>query len=610
MPSPNILARSPFKLLSSYGQKDVQKFFGRGREIRLIYDYLMRSKFMLIYGASGTGKTSLVQCGLHGMYSPRDWLPIIVRRKDDLLKSIWEELQDQYNQRFQTYKEQNLAWYPELPAPEPESFSSLRDLIKGLFNLCYVPIYLILDQFEEIFTLGDRTEQDNFFQALKELDLFSEDLFCKILIVTREEYIAHFYRYEERLPFLFENRFRVEMMREERLLNVVEGTLGYPYKGFSEIKLEPGTSKQILANLTDKRGEVDLSTLQVFLDRLYREDLAKAKGREYIYFNLDLVGKNKLTNVLSKFLDDQAVRISDQLKNKFEVQEELSRTQIPMQILFQLVTDQGTKQNLSIDQVISSLNLGKTPTSESIVKMCLEEFSSPESRILNRLKFAKTSEDRFEVVHDRLAEQIHRKFSAEEVYRREALVTISNKQKRYNEAIKPKAKRQEFLSKGEIELTEKSLNTQELSFSLKNFLKNSIKYHKKKESRRSWINVGLFAASFTFGILSLLAYTYFVDAKNNFRKSQKNLLQFKISQYEDVVEKASSFRALGAPDNAALKEYQYANNLQAEIEFNFRDMILSKDKPVRDTLCAIFEKYRVDFWIDELEKNEINVNTK
>lgn len=251
---------SPFKLLRAYEKEDIPLFFGRERETRQLYNALLSSKFMLVYGASGTGKTSLIQCGLQGMYSPRDWLPILIRRRDNFLGSIREELEQRYQECFADYRAQQLEWYPDEPPPEPVVFDELRDLIRELFNLSYVPIYLILDQFEEIFTLGDRKEQDAFFETLGSLDLFSEDLFCKILLVSREEYIAHFYRYESSLPFLFENRFRVEKMREEQLLSVVNGTLTAPYEGYPRFEVEVGTPKQILDNVADKRGEVDLTT--------------------------------------------------------------------------------------------------------------------------------------------------------------------------------------------------------------------------------------------------------------------------------------------------------------------------------------------------------------
>ena len=95
MPS-TIPAISPFRLLRPYRKEDIRYYFGRDKETRQLYDALMRSKFMMVYGASGTGKTSLIQCGLQSMYSPRDWMPVLVRRSSDFLTPIREELYRRY----------------------------------------------------------------------------------------------------------------------------------------------------------------------------------------------------------------------------------------------------------------------------------------------------------------------------------------------------------------------------------------------------------------------------------------------------------------------------------------------------------------------------------
>lgn len=569
-----IPANSPFKLLQSYEKGDINLFFGREKETRQLYKALMRSKFMLVYGASGTGKTSLIQCGLQGMFSPRDWLPIFIRRQDHFLGSLREELERHYLERFEDFRAQQLDWYPEDPVPKPETFDSLRDLIKELFKLSYVPIYLILDQFEEIFTLGSRSEQDEFFQALDELDLFSEDLFCKIMLVTREEYIAHFYRYEKQLPFLFENRYRVEKMREEQLLTAVNGTLTASYEGYPRFEVRPGTPEKILDNLADKRGEVDLTTLQVYLDRLYQEDTKRMNGRDHLLFDPKLVGGHKLENILSDFLDEQVARVMVKLHQRLPEEETLIEHNLPMQVLFQLVTGEGTKQNRSAEEIRRELEVGKTIATLLLVEACLEEFASSDSRILNRLRFAKTADERYEIVHDRLAEQIFKKFSTQELRRREAITTIRNKLKRYKEALTAKAQRQEYLSVGELELISQSINIKALGEDmdeLKQFYEDSRNYHTTQRRRRRAVTIVSIVASIVF--LTVAVYAYFQSvvaqenaelaqrneraAQQNLAEARRNLLKVDLAKYGEIIRRADNYLALNSPE-FALPEYQYA----------------------------------------------------
>lgn len=507
-----IPALSPFKLLQSYEKQDIPYYFGREKETRQLYNALLRSKFMMIYGASGAGKTSLIQCGLQSMYSPRDWMPVFIRRQEDFPSAIRAELYRRYRERFEVYRKQQIDWYPDDPPPEPEEFESLRDLIRALFHLSYVPIYLILDQFEEIFTLGDRKEQDDFFLELEALNLFQEDLFCKIIMVSREEYIAHFYRFENQLPFLFEYRFRVEKMRQEKLLQVVKGVLSTPYPDWPAINLESGTTPQILKLLTDDRGEVDLTTLQVYLDRLYQEDRKRADSRDFVLIDKLLVEDNKLADVLSDFIDRQVGIVSEKLMREFPRTQSQGRDYMPMKILSQMVTSQGTKVNRSAEEIYDQLQIGKSSVSLPYIIACLKEFAGPQSRILNPLRYAKTDARRFEIMHDRLADRLFAKFSGDELRRREAVTTIQNKLKRYREIKDEGLRSQEYLSLGEIELVDQSLNTERLAPELKAFVAESRNYHQEQEHQRRKRLRQAIAASIVFALVAILAVVLYFRA--------------------------------------------------------------------------------------------------
>ena len=73
--------KSPFKFLDAFTLKDKDAFFGRDQEIDTLYSLVYKTPMVLVYGLSGTGKTSLIQCGLANRFdgcllytspSPRD----------------------------------------------------------------------------------------------------------------------------------------------------------------------------------------------------------------------------------------------------------------------------------------------------------------------------------------------------------------------------------------------------------------------------------------------------------------------------------------------------------------------------------------------------------
>ena len=75
---------SPFKLLEPYAPGEGDDFHGREGESYALYHILRQSPLVLMYGASGTGKTSLLQAGLSKTFKRTEWLPVYILRKDDI----------------------------------------------------------------------------------------------------------------------------------------------------------------------------------------------------------------------------------------------------------------------------------------------------------------------------------------------------------------------------------------------------------------------------------------------------------------------------------------------------------------------------------------------
>jgi predicted GTPase len=82
---------SPFKFLEPYGKDDAAFFFGRDKETAQLFNAVHASNLTLLYGASGTGKTSLINCGLANKFYETDWLPLFVRRGMDINRWLWIE---------------------------------------------------------------------------------------------------------------------------------------------------------------------------------------------------------------------------------------------------------------------------------------------------------------------------------------------------------------------------------------------------------------------------------------------------------------------------------------------------------------------------------------
>ncbi len=239
--------KSPFKFLDPYTQEDKEFFFGREAEIDTLYELVFDTNLIMVYGPSGTGKTSLIQCGLANRFRKTDWFDLHVRRKDDINQSLWEEI-----------RKNALTDIPD--------GMDLPGAVQSLFLDYFKPIYLIFDQFEELYLLGSDEERKEFIDSMA--SLLKADLSCKIIIIMREEFIALLYDFEKKVPKLFDKRLRVEPMSFANVDKVIKGSA----ERFNIILDDDAEIiSMIIDNISDGKSGVQLSYLQVYLDTLYRK---------------------------------------------------------------------------------------------------------------------------------------------------------------------------------------------------------------------------------------------------------------------------------------------------------------------------------------------------
>lgn len=366
--------QSPFKLLEPYSAKDKNSFFGRDAEIFALYNLLQQTRLVLLYGASGTGKTSLIHAGLPKVFKLTDWFRLTIRRRDNINASLRSELAKHIDD--------------DMP------IADLPKAINAVFESRWIPVYLVFDQFEEIFTLGNTEERRQFFTDLQ--TILSQNLPCKIVLSMREEYIGHLYEYEPLVPTLFEHRFRVEPMKDETVRSVVS-LMCNNY----DITLENGTTtvKQILEQVKEGKQAVHLPYLQIYLHYLY-EKADKLLGKPL--FTEGVIREvGKLGNVLKTFINTKI----EEAQQFFQAQKLNVPSDFAAKLLDEFATDEGTKRSRKADELAKILN-----TEGGIVKQALAYFDE-------KAKLLRADEDdveRYEPVHDVVAKQIHELRSTED----------------------------------------------------------------------------------------------------------------------------------------------------------------------------------------------------
>lgn len=403
--------KSPFKFLDAYTARDRDQFWGREEEISQLYGMVAQNRLILVYGQSGTGKTSLIQCGLAGRFDSTDWLPIFIRRQDDLNRS--------FQARLEQLLGENLA---ESPA----------NTLQTLYETFLRPPYLIFDQLEELFILGSLQEQQTFASSIKAI--LETNTPCRILFVIREEYLAQLYGMERSLPALFDRRLRVEPMSASKVKLVLESS----FERFNIQAEDPATATldYIIDNLSGGKSWIQLPYLQVYLDTLYQQEFALQHGEgentseenwlplNFTRASLERLGK--IENVLDRFLRDQQEKIQLRIIQSFGVN---TPSDAVRKVLDAFVSDEGTKRPIAYDLDGESLHIDKNaaiffePLQQSMVlQIC---------RALEQARLLRFEEKHMELAHDALAHLIDNQRTVEQRGVRETLSRLQGSYREY-----------------------------------------------------------------------------------------------------------------------------------------------------------------------------------
>ncbi|HRH68525.1 MAG TPA: hypothetical protein PLB89_03365 [Flavobacteriales bacterium] len=369
---------SPFKFLDSYGKEDVATFFGREQETDELYARCTHAQTLVVYGRSGTGKTSLIQCGLRSRFDESDWLPIVIRRGGDLNASLVSELR--------------------AAVLTPGVSNDTLELVHNLYLDHFVPVYLLFDQFEELFIFGDEEEQQTFINTARAL--IEQERHVRLLFIVREEYLAQFTAFEEQVPSILEHRMRVERMPRRRAADVVEKLCAS-----AGIPVEAGFSSALLDRLSVDGSGVELSYVQVLLDQCWK----KREGQEpFSTALLERIGQ--LDDVLGDLLDEQIGQCSDPRKAEA--------------LLKAFVSDQGTKRPLTDPEAEGWMKAMGQPMEVADLQRLLQEL------VDRRLLTERDESGRHELRHDALAARIFERITKveKEVADVRSFVTQAHKQ--------------------------------------------------------------------------------------------------------------------------------------------------------------------------------------
>jgi uncharacterized delta-60 repeat protein len=207
-------SRSPFRGLESFRPEDAAYFFGREALTKKLVQKLNDHNFLAVLGASGSGKSSLVMAGLIPALNVPYATPALHRTQCGA--SVFR------------------------PGAEP-----LAELEKALQA---GPALLVVDQFEELFTLSAREQRAGFISRLLE-----QSQRLRVVITLRADFLGEVAPFKSLKDEVQNHQEIIPPMDEAELRRAMEGQAGC-----AGLRFESDLSQQMLDDVSGEPGAMPL----------------------------------------------------------------------------------------------------------------------------------------------------------------------------------------------------------------------------------------------------------------------------------------------------------------------------------------------------------------
>ena len=269
---------NPYKGLRSFSEADADDFFGRETLIQQLLSRLSEggdlSRFLAVIGPSGSGKSSVVKAGLipalrrGGLLGSENWFYV------DLLpgRNPIEELEAALLR---------VAVNPpsSLLSQLKENRGLIRSVNRILPNDPSVELVLVIDQFEELFTLLESEEERALFLSNIVTAILDERSRVRVIVTLRADFMDRPLRYVDFGELIQRRNELVLPLTPDELEQAILG----PAKRVG-LKVESGLVSAILRDLGHQPGTLPM--LQYALTELFDQRVGNVLTRQG-YQNID-----------------------------------------------------------------------------------------------------------------------------------------------------------------------------------------------------------------------------------------------------------------------------------------------------------------------------------
>jgi predicted Ser/Thr protein kinase len=312
---PGFEDKHPYPGLASFTQEDAEYFFGREMEVEAVWKKLKRPRLLALIGPSGAGKSSFLRAGLLPTV-PQGWKVLLSTPGHRPFSALAEALLPAFAGDMQ-------AIQSFLRFDEPETAISLFSAWRKKSEHALV----IVDQFEELFTLNPPEAQDAFATLLGRLVLEAD---VHVLLSLRDDFLFHCQKHDALSPVFSELTPLGPLSPSALRRALVQPALACGYRFEDDTLVE-----EMVSEVSRERGALPL--LAFAASRLWeRRDREKGLLTREAYQEIGGVG-----GALAQHAEETLVRIGAE------------RTPIVRELFRNLVTAQGTRASRDVQELLS-----------------------------------------------------------------------------------------------------------------------------------------------------------------------------------------------------------------------------------------------------------------
>ncbi len=334
----SIEVQNPFPGLRPFLESEEHLFFGRESQVDKMIDKLARTRFLAVVGTSGSGKSSLVNCGLkpallRGLVAKAGtaWRMAQLRPGNDPIRATACGLARQ-GVLFTDFVPKGLSLEDMIQATLRMSRLGIVDIYEQALSGGKANLLIVVDQFEELFRYGKgqasaasggtgiNQTSAAFVNLLLEA-ASTPDYPIYVVLTMRSDFLGDCAQFSGLPEAINEAQFLVpRMTREERRA----ATAGPVAVGRAEIS--PVLLTQLVNDVGDNPDQ--LSILQHALNRTWSYWQSHGQKGPLSLAHYEAIGT--MANALDQHAEEAFAELSD------------GRQQIICQKIFQALTDKGT----------------------------------------------------------------------------------------------------------------------------------------------------------------------------------------------------------------------------------------------------------------------------